>query len=100
MRRVREVFCRHFLKIIFFVDDEGIFLSGRRRNFLAGNPFLEIFCEGVGSFSTLEAILLYISSNVYRIDQKKRTLRAPKGYKIDFSWDIHINIQKKQIFTL
>ena len=85
MRRVREVFCRHFLKIIFFVDDEGIFLSGRRRNFLARNPFLEIFCEGVGSFSTLEAILLYISSNVYRIDPKKRTLRALNGYKVDFS---------------
>lgn len=62
--------------------------------FLAGNPFWEIFCEWVGSFSTLETILLYISSNVYRIDPQKRTLRAPKGYKTDFSQDIHITIQK------
>lgn len=64
--------------------------------FLAGNPFLEIFFVSGGvSFSTLEAILLYISSNVYRIDPKKRTLRTLKGYKIDFSQDIHITIQKK-----
>ena len=48
------------------------------------------------SFSTLEPILLYISSNVYRIDPKKRTLRAPKGYKTDFSQDIHITIQKNE----
>ena len=68
--------------------------------FLAGNPFLEIFCEWVGGFSTVEPILLYISSNVYRIDTKKRTLRTLKGYKTDFSQDIHITIQKKQISTL
>lgn len=63
--------------------------------FLAGNPFLEIFCEWWGSFPTLETILLYISSNVYRIDTQKKTLRTLKGYKIDFSQDIHITIQKK-----
>ena len=55
--------------------------------------FWKFFC-GVGSFPTLETILLYISSNVYRIDPKKRTLRALKGYKVDFSQDIHITIQK------
>lgn len=99
VRRVREFFLPAFFRNNFFRGRWGYFLPGRRRNFLAGNPFLEIFCEGVGSFSTLEAILLYISSNVYRIDPKKRTLRAPKGYKTDFSQDIHITIQKKRIST-
>lgn len=51
------------------------------------------------SFSILEAILLYISSNIYRIDPEKRTLRALKGYKVDFSWDIPPpTIQKKNEF--
>lgn len=44
----------HFLWKNFFVDDEGIFLSGRRRNFLAGNPFLEIFLWGGGLFQHLK----------------------------------------------
>ena len=62
--------------------------------------FGKFFVSGVVSFSTLETILLYISSNVYRIDPEKRTLRALKGYKVDFSQDIHITIPKKQISTL
>ena len=86
--RVCDGFGKFFLPAFFrnnFFRGPRCFSPGRRRNFLPTNFCRIIFCEVVVSFSTLEPILLYISSNVYRIDPKKRTLRALKGYKVDFS---------------
>lgn len=54
-------------------------------HFFCQRTFVEFFSWGGGSFSTLETILLYISSNVYRIDTQKKTLHPLNGYKVDFS---------------